>query len=389
MKKILSIFMLLTYLFFLFPIQTNAQTLGQYKLELDELERKEKETKEKLKFTEKEIEQLSSEIDNIYVELASIVGEITEKEKENVELQEEIDATDEEIKKIMSAYQISSGNSFYLEYLFGATTITDFIIRYSVTEQLTKYNDDLIKKMNKNIEENKKMQEELADKSEKLKNKQVSLSEKQGKLKYSINYLEDTYVSILDEIEDSREIIRLYEEAGCKDNEELTTCVVKTIPSDTKFLLPLETGYVTSKYQTTTRYVYDAKGRLVVYGPHLAYDISVSTGTGTKVYAAANGKVVYSGWIDTGGNYICIHHNINQIGYTTCYAHLSVRYVSKGDLVSQKTVIGLMGSTGKYTTGPHVHFSIGKGLRYVESKFAWINPTTVMSIPSSWTNRNR
>lgn len=45
--------------------------------------------------------------------------------------------------------QISEGDNVYLEYIFEATSFTDFIYRSAIVEQLTKYNDELIDDMYK------------------------------------------------------------------------------------------------------------------------------------------------------------------------------------------------------------------------------------------------
>jgi len=54
-----------------------------------------------------------------------------------------------------------------------------------------------------------------------------------------------------------------------------------------------------------------------------------------------------------------IYHGTDENGttYVTIYAHLSQSKVSVGDKVSQRDLIGLMGSTG-YSTGPHLHYEI-------------------------------
>ncbi len=389
MKKIISLVLLFFYVLFLFPVQSNAQTIHDYKLELDALEKKERQTQEEIKLTQQQIENLTAEINQIYIRLDEIVDETTAKEKEIIELGIEIEEKDEEIKKIMNAYQISSGDLFYLEYLFGATSITDFILRYSITEQLTRYNDELIDSMNQKIEENKQIKIELAEKEKELKVKQTALRTKEKTLRGSTEELSDVYIDILDEIENAREVIEMYEQAGCGEYENLNVCAVNLIPGDSELLLPLVTGYMTSAY-SSMRTVESLNYR----APHLAIDISNGEGRGSKVYAAANGKVFLSNYSYVGGgNRVCIHHNINGIGYSTCYYHLDSRSVSVGDIVSQNTVIGLMGSTGKYTTGPHVHFAVYKGLKNLTGVTATaINPASVISVPAKWVtwyNRNR
>lgn len=69
-------------------------------------------------------------------------------------MQREIDASNKEIKekseqskKIIEYYQISNGDNAYLEYAFGASDITDMVYRLAVVEQLTDYNDQVMKEL--------------------------------------------------------------------------------------------------------------------------------------------------------------------------------------------------------------------------------------------------
>ena len=77
---------------------------------------------------------------------------------------------------------------------------------------------------------------------------------------------------------------------------------------------------------------------------------------GTPIYAAGNGTVTYAGRKGGYGNYIRIRHNGR---YATAYAHLKgfKRGVRKGRRVTQGTVIGYVGSTGR-STGPHLHYEV-------------------------------
>ncbi len=73
---------------------------------------------------------------------------------------------------------------------------------------------------------------------------------------------------------------------------------------------------------------------------------------GTPVYAAGDGKVVETGYSKANGNYVFVQHGQT---YTTKYLHLNRKKVRKGQTVSQRQLIGTVGSTG-YATGPHLHY---------------------------------
>lgn len=73
---------------------------------------------------------------------------------------------------------------------------------------------------------------------------------------------------------------------------------------------------------------------------------------GTPVYAAGDGRVVRAGYTKGNGNFVVIQHGEK---YMTKYLHLDRRKVKTGSRVSQKDIIGTVGSTG-YATGPHLHY---------------------------------
>ena len=76
---------------------------------------------------------------------------------------------------------------------------------------------------------------------------------------------------------------------------------------------------------------------------------------GTPVLAAGSGVIEKAGNFHNGyGNMIIIHHTD---GRQTFYAHLNDIYVSTGDVVTQGTIIGEIGSTGD-STGNHLHFEV-------------------------------
>jgi murein DD-endopeptidase MepM/ murein hydrolase activator NlpD len=95
--------------------------------------------------------------------------------------------------------------------------------------------------------------------------------------------------------------------------------------------------------------------------PHLAVDYAAPVGT--PVRAVADGRVTAAGW--DGGNGITVRLR-HGAGYETMYNHLSRlgRGVRAGVRVSQRQVIGYVGSTG-LSTGPHLDYRVARHGRFV------------------------
>lgn len=82
--------------------------------------------------------------------------------------------------------------------------------------------------------------------------------------------------------------------------------------------------------------------------------IDLASSTGTPVYAANGGKVIFAGQSNWGyGLAVVISHG----PYLTLYGHLSVVNVGCHQTVGTGQIIGGVGSTGN-SSGPHLHFEI-------------------------------
>ena len=110
---------------------------------------------------------------------------------------------------------------------------------------------------------------------------------------------------------------------------------------------PLEFTRVSSKFSMRRLHPI-----LKVKRPHRGVDYAAPTGT--KVYATADGRVIYRGWKAGYGKVVILRHYNN---YTTLYAHLSrfKRGLKVGSSVKQSETIAYVGMTG-YATGPHLHY---------------------------------
>jgi len=88
------------------------------------------------------------------------------------------------------------------------------------------------------------------------------------------------------------------------------------------------------------------------YAGHSGIDISAPTGT--PIYAANGGPILYAGWNNWGyGTTVVIGHG----PWSTLYGHMSSRAVGCGQVVGAGQIIGYVGSTGN-SSGPHLHFEI-------------------------------
>lgn len=112
-------------------------------------------------------------------------------------------------------------------------------------------------------------------------------------------------------------------------------------------LWPLDPSYhiITSPFGSRIHPIFKTKRF------HTGMDITVPIGS--NVYAAMNGRVIYTGNMKGYGKVVIIDHG----DYKTKYAHLSFIHVKTGDEVKRGDVIALSGNTG-LSTGPHLHYEV-------------------------------
>ena len=120
---------------------------------------------------------------------------------------------------------------------------------------------------------------------------------------------------------------------------------------------PLEFSRISSRF-TRAR----AHPILKVTRPHPGIDYAAPHGT--PIWAVADGVVEYRARAGASGNLIRIRH---MGGMTSHYAHLAsfAKGLKVGDRVSQKEIIGYVGSTG-LSTGPHVCFRVKRDGTYID-----------------------
>ncbi len=127
-------------------------------------------------------------------------------------------------------------------------------------------------------------------------------------------------------------------------NDKKTTTVPAKRARGLEFVAPLK-GKIVTKFGEKTQYGTN-KG------------INIAAKQGTKVIAAAAGKVIYADYDATFGYLVII--KLHEKNIVTSYAHLEDIILTKGAKIKQGAAVGYVGNTGKVNS-PQLHFGIREG----------------------------
>lgn len=389
-------------------VSAAEKTLGTLKKELQSLEANLNKNTEEKNQTDEQIKQTNEKIKNIEAEIKQTNEEVNKLVEEIKKLNEQIETKNKEMKSIVNFVQVASGESAYMEYIFGAKDFTDFIYRMAVSEQMVDYNEKLIQEYNSLVKQNNEKQESLKQKQQTLAAKQQELALEKAKLGEKKEELNEGELDLKEQIKTSKKAIQNMQNMGCKDNETTISCMVRVssgsgnsiydssnnqgngnIITRGEFVRPLIYAYVSSEYgwrfHPTLGY-----NRL-----HTGIDLGAS-GSSVPVYASAAGRVgAIIRRASCGGNQVYIYHTINGKTYTSGYMHLRSINVSEGQAVSNLTMIGTVGGNpsieywDKCSTGQHLHFILATGLYFTDysnySDFTshTFNPRNRVSFPGT------
>lgn len=97
---------------------------------------------------------------------------------------------------------------------------------------------------------------------------------------------------------------------------------------------------------------------------HNGVDFSIPVGT--PIYATHDGTVWMAGTMSDGALQVAIDSLDGT--FRTFYAHLSEFKCKPGDKVKKGQLIALSGNTGRYTTGPHLHYGYHPISNYADTE---------------------
>ena len=85
------------------------------------------------------------------------------------------------------------------------------------------------------------------------------------------------------------------------------------------------------------------------------FGIDIVAKEGAKIKSIAEGVVVFGSWTSETGYVLAVQHANNFISF---YKHNSLLLKKPGDYVRAGDEIAIIGSSGEYTTGTHLHFEL-------------------------------
>lgn len=389
LKKFLGINMIIGIIGFTSIGMAFATTESELKNQKSSIDEKITETnseiagvKSKMTDTLTQINELNSqinlyedEIETLEIQLSTMNTQIEEKEASIQEQEEKYEEQKELLeKRLVALYE--SGSISYLDMLLSAESLSDFISKYYIVEQIVEFDEELLQQIENTKNEIQTQKEELETSQQTLANTKTTIEVKRNSLDVSVKDKNNLVTTLTAEEKELNKQLEQFEADKKAIQDELGRIAKKETEKSSSVNTisnsePSSYGYIfpiagLSKANINNR-TYPS------YPGHNGVDVNIGV-VGRNVVAVKNGTVETStalknsdGSYKSYGEYVTINHHD---GTQTLYAHLlaNSRKVLPGQEVKQGQVIGIVGSTGN-STGPHLHFGV-----YINASCSFVNP---------------
>lgn len=291
-----------------------------------------------LEEAEKELQALEGQIEYTKAEIENTKADM---EKKEAEIEEQNTALN---KRLTAMYK--TGNTGFVDVILNSESVTDLLSNVGMVHKILESDQDLLRKLQKDYEELKKLKETLEDQQIALEAQELETEELKKKYQAEADKMHELEKQLEAEAE------QLAAEALAKQLEAEAMIVEAGGRLD---FAPGEYAWPTqSNWQITSKYGW----RICPFHGkefHNGLDVVLTSGTkGSPVYAIADGYVTRASWY--GGYGKCVTYACGN-GLTVLCGHLSGYNCKAGQYVTKGSIIGYIGSTGN-STGPHLHFTV-------------------------------
>ena len=333
-----------------FPL-ANADELSEKREQAEEMLKKKNEAQDRVDSFSEQVRVLQEEFDTADAEYKEVRSRLDEAQALVDENQALLDKTERDLdvkgkqlnKRVRNIY--INGQISYLDVLFGAKDVSDFLTRMDLLSHIIKQDYNLIMEVRaaretlaearRELDKNKEAAAVLVAEAEEKKEAVAARKQEKDELLAQAEYDRDTSEQAYEELmAASREIERMLKARGSSGSY-----------GGGGMIWPLD-GVVTSEFGWRVHPIFGTSRF------HSGLDIGGDYGQ--SILAAAGGTVTYAGWISGYGNAVIIDHGG---GITSLYGHCQSLAVGVGESVNRGDVIAYCGSTGN-STGPHCHFEV-------------------------------
>ncbi len=412
-KKSKVMIMVLSSTFIIAAIPSVSFAESKYQTQIDSIEKKRSEVKEKTEATNEKIENLQDDQKKVVEDLERLDAKMKEtkrqvsqtqdavnsgkkqisKLKEEIQfIEKRIDARQELLKDRMRSLQKSGGMLSYIDVILGSNSFGDLVQRMSAVQVIMSADEDIINQQNLDLKIVNGKKDEMTVKQAKIERDLANLESLNHQLANQVSEKNNLMASLKEQEKEAHEdalnlkeqdellasqqiaVQKAAEEAKRKAAEEARLKAEKE-KNDNKpsnggsgnsgnsgnsgggSTPPISSGNFT---RPAAGYISSGFGNRSFDGGGFHDGIDIA-GSGTiPVVSAGDGVVIRAYTSSSYGNCVFITHNIGGQVWTTVYAHLDSFNVSAGQTVSKGTKIGFMGNTG-HSFGQHLHFELHKG----------------------------
>ena len=314
-----------------------------------------------------EASSMQTDIDNLSNQINELKQRIEVLEVQIKENEELVEALNSRVKDRMVAYQTTMHFNGYLEFILGSKSFTDMLRRIYGVEAV--------------VSKDKADREEYITAITQLNNDKAELDEAKATL-------DESYTELLVKQQELIEMQAYYEEQAAIFQAEIDRLNTEALPETEESysaiyeamkeagLRPTSSDFVAAVHNSwISEGVWNYSADFKDGTWHLGVDYAASRYT--QIHAPAAGVIVRANGSECpdtskpclmhdcgtpllgGGNQVYMMAEVDGIVWGFIFMHMNEMYVSKGDVVDQDEVIGLVGSSGQ-STGPHCHIEMYK-----------------------------
>lgn len=360
--------------------QETRNNINRFNQEIDQKENALANATKEVEKLDRQIMESNQKIAQLDSQLAQAVAQVEAASRRLAEAEKRLQERTEVLnKRTRAVYE--DGNVTYLEVLLSAKDFTDFLTRLEFVRKIMEQDAKIIaqvKEEKKRVEEEKRFLEEKQGEI-------MAMRQEQERVRDYLAAQKAAKEAVMRTIEQDKKRLEQALEQEMQESRQLNELIRRlTAPKPTQVQVPSRGGS-----QVQVPYQGGAQGQVPYQGGTMAWPVpgyyNIPDGgefgwrihpifrirkfhsgidipargpegnfPGAAVVAANGGQVVYAGWYGGYGLVVIVDHGG---GITTLYAHLSAISVRVGQQVSRGQTLGHVGSTGN-STGPHLHFEV-------------------------------